>query len=67
VINHVETDYLGSLKEIIHVIFCSFIVCKNLLAHFHLSDLLCETVRNGDTLKFGDRTAPFLGIHVGAF
>ncbi|RJX36510.1 MAG: FprA family A-type flavoprotein [Desulfarculus sp.] len=65
VVNHVEMDHSGSLREAIELIqpekiFCSPMALKAINAHFHPQGWPLQVVKTGDHLELGSRTVNFL-------
>ncbi|HCC55298.1 MAG TPA: MBL fold metallo-hydrolase [Desulfobulbaceae bacterium] len=65
IVNHVEMDHSGSLRELIDLIkpekiFCSPMGKKALLEHFHREDWPYQVVATGDFISLGTRTVQFL-------
>lgn len=65
VVNHVEMDHSGSIKEIIDYInpekvFCSKMGEKAIKAHFHNDSWPLVAMGSGDSINLGSRTVNFL-------
>jgi flavorubredoxin len=65
IINHVEMDHAGSVREIVNLIkpekvFCSPMGHKNLLAYNVPADYPYEIVKTGQSISLGQKTVQFL-------
>lgn len=65
VINHVEPDHSGSIRDLVErarpeKIFCSTRGQKALLQHFHQEDWPYEVVETGQEINLGKRTVQFM-------
>ncbi len=65
VINHVELDHAGSLKEIVELckpekIFCSVMGLKSMAGYFDISSWPVQAVKTGDSISLGKRTVQFV-------
>ncbi|MFZ5868204.1 MAG: FprA family A-type flavoprotein [Thermodesulfobacteriota bacterium] len=65
VINHVEPDHSGSIRNLVErarpeKIFCSTRGKKALLQHFHQEDWPYEVVESGQEISLGKRTVQFM-------
>jgi flavorubredoxin len=65
IVNHVEMDHAGSVREIVDLIkpekvFCSPMAQKNLLAYNLPADYPYEVVKTGQSLSLGKKTVQFI-------
>jgi len=65
VINHLEPDHAGSLRDMVELckpekIFCSPMGLRSMEAHFHFKDWPVEVVKSGDSISLGSREVHFL-------
>jgi flavorubredoxin len=65
IVNHVEMDHAGSVREVVDLIkpekvFCSPMGHKNLLAYNLPADYPYEVVKTGQSLSLGKKTVQFL-------
>jgi flavorubredoxin len=65
IVNHVEMDHAGSVREMVDLIkpekiFCSAMGQKNLLAYNLPADYPYEVVKTGQSLSLGKKTVQFL-------
>jgi flavorubredoxin len=64
IVNHVESDHSGSIKEILKLAPNATLVgtanCKAGLEKHYFGDWKFQTVKTGDTLSLGERTLTFL-------
>jgi flavorubredoxin len=65
IVNHVEMDHAGSVREVVDLvkpekIFCSPMGQKNMLAYNFPSDYPYEVVKTGQTISLGQKTVQFI-------
>jgi len=65
IVNHVEMDHAGSVREVVDLvkpekIFCSPMGQKNMLAYNFPTDYPYEVVQTGQTISLGQKTVQFI-------